>query len=437
MSLSLFGIILGLVLLMFLAYKGYSIIWVAPVCAVVVAVLSGYAILDAYIGDYMKGMADYVLQWFPAFFLGAVYGKVMDLTGSARSLGNALVKLIGPRFAVAAVVIPCLLMTYGGISLFVVVFVIYPMGYSIYRAADLPRRGIPGALCFGCSTFAMIAPGAVQIHNAVPSTNLGTTYMAGAVNGFLACGFMLVVGIIYLHFWLKKAKNNGEHFVAKASDDFGDDANESLPNPIVALLPLVITICLVNIKVGGVVIAPVEVGVLAGAVSAVVLMIKYIDVKQLPKHFADGAAMALISITNTCAVNGFGGVASNSPVFSTITDAMVNIPGPKLLGLVIGTTVIAGICGSASGGLGIAVPILGPVYTQLGIAPSIVHRVMALSSSALDSLPHNGYIVTVTNGLCNETHKDSYGLTFALTVVIPFLGSLVGVLLFTIFPNLP
>ncbi len=149
MSLSLFGIILGLVLLMFLAYKGYSIIWVAPVCAVVVAVLSGYAILDAYIGDYMKGMADYVLQWFPAFFLGAVYGKVMDLTGSARSLGNALVKLIGPRFAVAAVVIPCLLMTYGGISLFVVVFVIYPMGYSIYRAADLPRTLLPGAIATG------------------------------------------------------------------------------------------------------------------------------------------------------------------------------------------------------------------------------------------------------------------------------------------------
>ena len=120
MSLSLIGIILGLVLLMILAYRGYSIIWVAPVCAVVVAVFSGYAILDAYIGDYMEGMADYVFQWFPAFFLGAVYGKVMDLTGSARSLADALVKLIGSRFAVAAVVIPCLLLTYGGISLFAV-----------------------------------------------------------------------------------------------------------------------------------------------------------------------------------------------------------------------------------------------------------------------------------------------------------------------------
>lgn len=181
MSLSLFGIILGLVLLMFLAYKGYSIIWVAPVCAVVVAVLSGYAILDAYIGDYMKGMADYVLQWFPAFFLGAVYGKVMDLTGSARSLGNALVKLIGPRFAVAAVVIPCLLMTYGGISLFVVVFVIYPMGYSIYRAADLPRTLLPGAIATGAFGITMTAvPGTPQIQNLIPTDYYGTTTMGGS-----------------------------------------------------------------------------------------------------------------------------------------------------------------------------------------------------------------------------------------------------------------
>ena len=187
MSLSLFGIILGLVLLMFLAYKGYSIIWVAPVCAVVVAVLSGYAILDAYIGDYMKGMADYVLQWFPAFFLGAVYGKVMDLTGSARSLGNALVKLIGPRFAVAAVVIPCLLMTYGGISLFVVVFVIYPMGYSIYRAADLPRTLLPGAIATGAFGITMTAvPGTPQIQNLIPTDYYGTTTMAAPLLSLVA-----------------------------------------------------------------------------------------------------------------------------------------------------------------------------------------------------------------------------------------------------------
>ena len=117
---SLLGIVLGLVLLIALAYKGHSIIWVAPVCAALVAVLGGLNLLDAYMGDYMKGVADYVVSWFPAFFLGAVYGKIMDLTGSARSLANKLVGLIGSRFAVLAVVLPCLLMTYGGISLFVV-----------------------------------------------------------------------------------------------------------------------------------------------------------------------------------------------------------------------------------------------------------------------------------------------------------------------------
>lgn len=146
---SLVGIVLGLLLLILLAYKGHSIIWVAPVCAIFVAVLGGLNILEAYMNDYMKGVADYIISWFPAFFLGAIYGKIMDMTGSARSLANKLVSVIGSKFAVAAVVIPCLLMTFGGISLFVVVFVIYPMGYAIYREANLPRTLLPGAIAFG------------------------------------------------------------------------------------------------------------------------------------------------------------------------------------------------------------------------------------------------------------------------------------------------
>ena len=414
-ALGIIGIIAAFCLLMYMIMKGVNIYLTVFVCTLVVALTSQMNVYDAYKVHFMTGFTNFFKNYYLVFLTGTLMAKAMEITGGAKAIAKYIIKIMGTEWA----------------------FVSVPLALQVFRAADLPRRGIPGALCFGCSTFAMIAPGAVQIHNAVPSTNLGTTYMAGAVNGFIACGFMLVVGIIYLRFWLKKAKSNGEHFVAKSVDDFSEETDEALPNPVLALVPLIVTICLVNIKVNGVVVAPVEVGVFAGAVSAILLMHKHIVLKDLPRHFADGAAMALLSITNTCAVNGFGGVASNSPVFSTITDAMVNIPGPKLLGLVIGTTVIAGICGSASGGLGIAVPILGPVYTQMGIAPSIIHRVMALSSSALDSLPHNGYIVTVTNGLCNETHKASYGLTFALTVVIPFLGSLVGVLLFTLFPALP
>ena len=250
MSLSLFGIILGLVLLMFLAYKGYSIIWVAPVCAVVVAVLSGYAILDAYIGDYMKGMADYVLQWFPAFFLGAVYGKVMDLTGSARSLGNALVKLIGPRFAVAAVVIPCLLMTYGGISLFVVVFVIYPMGYSIYRAADLPRTLLPGAIATGAFGITMTAvPGTPQIQNLIPTDYYGTTTMAAPLLSLVACAVMLLPAYIYLEWRVRQSRRKGLHFVPDPKHKEVDHDSKALPSWhwVTGIVPLVVVVLMLNL----------------------------------------------------------------------------------------------------------------------------------------------------------------------------------------------
>lgn len=193
---------------------------------------------------------------------------------------------------------------------------------------------------------------------------------------------------------------------------------------------------MVNLKKDGQALIPVEVAVLAGTVLCMVLLYRYAEEDMLRLTFKEGLEMALLAVTNTCAVVGFGGVVSATPQFGVIVNSMINLPGPKLLSLLLGTTVIAGICGSASGGLGVATPILGPAYLNMGINAASVHRIMALSSSALDSLPHNGYIVTVTNGLCRETHKSSYGLTFRLTVIVPFIGSLVGVLLFSLFPNL-
>ncbi len=432
------GLIIAFALLMYLIMKGVNIYLTVFICTLVVAITSQMNIYEAYKVHFMTGFTNFFKSYYLIFLTGTLMAKAMEITGAAKSIAKAIIRILGVNWAFVSVPLACGILCFGGVSAFVCSFCVFEIALQVFKAADLPRRAIPGALCFGCSTWAMVAPGAVQIHNAVPAENLGTTFMAGAVNGWICCGFVLIVGMIWLKIWLDKAKKNGEHFVAKDVDDFNDDPNEKLPNPIISLIPLIVSIVLVNLKGSdGKAIVPVEVGVLAGAVCAILIMYKHIKVKELPKHFADAAALALFSITNTCAVNGFGGVASNSPVFNVITNAMVNIPGPKLLGLVIGTTIIAGICGSASGGLGIAVPILGPVYQNLGFAPATIHRVMALASAALDSLPHNGYIVTVTNGLCHETHHDSYGLTFRLTVVMPFIGSILGVILFTLFPNLP
>lgn len=213
-TISLLGIFVGLVVLILLAYRGHSIVWVAPFCAVIVALLSGIDVLQAYLGDYINGTAGYVISWFPAFFLGAVYGKIMDRTGSARSLANKLVSLIGSKYAILAVVLPCLLMTYGGISLFVVVFVIYPMGYAIYREADLPRTLLPGAIAFGAFGITMTAiPGTPQIQNIIPTTYYNTTATAAPLMSIIAVLLIGIPGYIYLEWRARQARKQGLHFV--------------------------------------------------------------------------------------------------------------------------------------------------------------------------------------------------------------------------------
>lgn len=437
-TIGIIGIVLAFILLTFLIMKGLNIFLTVFITTLVVAVTTQMPIYEAYKTNFMGGFSGFFQNYFLLFLTGTLLAKAMDVTGAAKSIAMTIIKFMGKDLAFISVPIACGVLAYGGVTAHVCAFCVFSIALQVFKAADIPRRCIPGALCFGCSTFAMISPGAVQIHNAVPSNNLGTPYTAGFVNGWISCIFMLVVGLIWLKAYIKKVKDRGEHFAAIDGDDVSDNDDQKLPHPLVAILPLVVTIILVNLKNSdGAAIVPVEVAVFAGTVSAIVVMFKHVKKGILSKTFTDGIQMCLSAVTATSAVVGFGAVVSHSKQFSIITNAMINIPGPKLLSLLIGTTVIAGICGSASGGLGIAVPILGPVYTSLGIKASAVHRVMALSSSALDSLPHNGYIVTVTNGLCRETHKASYGLTFRLTVIVPFIGSLLGVLLFTLFPNLP
>ena len=189
----MYGIILGLVLLMFLAFRGYSILWVAPVCALVVGLTGGLDLLTMYKDTYMTGLSNYVKSWFPVFMLGAIFGHLMDFTGAAKSIAVWLTKVLGAKRAIASVVVGCAVLTYGGISLFVVVFAMYPLALELFREADIPRKLIPGAIACGSFTFTMTAvPGTPQIQNLIPMAYFGTTPTAGPIMG--------IVGALVLFF---------------------------------------------------------------------------------------------------------------------------------------------------------------------------------------------------------------------------------------------
>ena len=434
---SLIGIVLGLILLIFLAYKGHSIIWVAPVCAALVAVLGGLNVLQTYLEEYIGGTAAYIVSWFPAFFLGAVYGKIMDLTGSARSLANKLISLIGSKYAILAVVLPCLLMTYGGISLFVVVFVVYPMGYAIYREADLPRTLLPGAIAFGAFGITMTCiPGTPQIQNIIPTSYYGTTATAAPMMGLIAAALIAVPGYVYLEWRAKKARQKGLHFVEDPKHKESSAATREQPkwHWLCGLIPLLFVVLMLNVLPGllkkysiadwsssqAIVVA------LLGGIAVACLMNVH-QLKVLLPAVNEGANGSLPAIMNTACAVGFGSVVKIVPGFVLLKNAMLNMPGSILFSEAVAVNVLAGSTGSASGGMSIALEALGPQYlvkaAELGLSPEYLHRIASIASGGLDTLPHNGAVLTLL-AVSNCKHKESYLDICVTSCIIPVVVSL-------------
>ncbi|HBH2998123.1 TPA: GntP family permease, partial [Clostridioides difficile] len=359
---SLVGIIIALSLLVVMVMKGINIFIIAIVCSSLVAITGSLNVYDALKVDYMTGFVGFLQANFFIFLTGTLMGKIMEITGGAKSIAKMIVRWIGKDKALLSIPIACGILAYGGVSVFVVSFAVFPIALEIFKEADLPRRFIPAALTFGCSTFAMVAPGAPQIQNIVPASTLGTDIMAGAVNGFISCAVMFIVGSTILYKMVSKEKANGGHFIAHESDIFDEaeatnSKRENGPNGVIALIPLIVSILIINVKVNGKAIVPIEVGVFIGALLVYLLLNKYQDNTKIVGHVGDACKTTVVAICNTCAVVAFGSVVKSAVGFDFIVNAMTNIPGPPIAGAAVGTTVIAGICGSASGGLGIAAPL--------------------------------------------------------------------------------
>jgi len=199
----LLGILLGLGLLVWLAFRGWSVLGLAPLAALVAAAFSGQPLLAHWTQTFMGSAAGFVAQFFPLFLLGALFGKLMDDSGSVTAIANFMTAKLGPSRSILAVVLAGALVTYGGVSLFVAMFVIAPMGQALFRAADIPNRLLPAAVALGTTTFTMTAmPGTPAIQNAIPMPFFGTTAFAAPGLGLIASAVMLGFGL----WWLARAE---------------------------------------------------------------------------------------------------------------------------------------------------------------------------------------------------------------------------------------
>jgi H+/gluconate symporter-like permease len=478
------GILIALGLLIFLAYRGWSILLLAPLCALVAALLAREPLLASWTQIFMFAAADFLARFFPIFLLGALFGKLMEASGSVEAIAAYMTEKLGTRRAVLAIVLAGAIVTYGGVSLFVAFFVLAPMGHALFRAADIPHRLMPAAIALGTSTFTMSAlPGTPSIQNTIPVPFFGTTTFAAPGLGVLASAIMLAFGLWWLGRAEARARRAGEGYryegdvaaSAVADDDIVrerattarefDPAEitrgaraEALPPIHIAALPLV-TVIAVNVTMSFLILpragaayleepkwGSTSLTAVAGVWSVIVALATAIVVllatnrSRLPSLRATvdaGVNAAALPILSVASLVGFGAVVAALPAFDAVKQWVLGIGGGPLVSLAVSTNILAALTGSASGGLTIALDALGPTYMQIaettGLDPALMHRVAVIGSGALDTLPHNGAVVTLL-AVCGSTHKDSYfdivmtaivSALIALAAVI-VLGSLVG-----------
>lgn len=460
--LGVIGIILSLGLLMYLAYRGINVLILAPIMALLAVLIGGSAhlLLPTYTQVFMKELGGYLLKFFPLFMLGAIFGKLMDDSGSAKSIAHWIVTKVGRDRAILAIVLSCGILTYGGVSLFVVAFAVYPIGAALFRETGMPKRFIPGAIALGSFTFTMTAfPGTPAIQNAIPSPFFGTNTFAAPGLGAIGGLIMMILGTLWLHNRAKQAMAAGEGYGEHTNENLNPDQDSVLlPSFFIALLPILLVIGL-NALFTYVVFPSIDASYLAepkyGAtklsavaglwsiIVALIIAILFIVVvhwqrwKNVVESLNAGTMGSLLPIFNTASEVGYGNVIASLPAFVVVKDAVLGVSSNPLVSEAVAVNVLAGITGSASGGMSIALSTLGAKYLELanaiGLSPELLHRVAVMSSGCFDSLPHNGAVITLL-GICRLTHKQSYFDIFMVTVIIPLvalvtvitLGSLFG-----------
>jgi len=442
-------VLAALCFLMIAAYRGYSVILFAPIAALGAVLLTEPAMVaPIFTGLFMDKMVGFLKLYFPVFMLGAVFGKLIELSGFSKAIVAATIGLVGRSRAILSIELVCALLTYGGVSLFVVVFAVYPFAAELFRASDIPKRLIPGTIALGAFTFTMDSlPGTPQIQNIIPTAFFGTNTWAAPWLGTIGAVFILIVGLAYLDLRRRKAAAAGEGYGDNLVNEPVAFEGGKLAHPLIALLPLVLVgVCnklftdaiprvygetqsFLPSVVGSAKPVVQEVAKIAaiwaveGALLVGILCVLAFAWRPVVRQFADGSKAAvggaLLASMNTASEYGFGAVIAALPGFKLVADALHTIPNP-LINEAVTVTALAGITGSASGGMSIALGAMADTFIAnahaAGIPLQVMHRVAAMASGGMDTLPHNGAVITLL-AVTGLTHRQAYKDIFAITVI--------------------
>lgn len=439
-ALSFAGLIIGVILLIVLAFRGVPIMLTAPLCAIIIALFSGIGIYEILSTSYMTGFANFFLNYFLMLSASAIFGKIMGESGATDDIAFYIAKL-SDRFPqkyqkTVCVVSICLIyaiLTYGGVSLFVVTFAVTGIAVTLFREKDIPWH-LAFCIGFGTATFAMtMLPGSPQLVNLVPVDYLGTTPTAAPGIGILSALLCIVLGLIYIRIVVRRSEKRGEGFMKTGAQVLEIYPNAEIKTDvrflalIKALIPCVVL--LVGMNLCGL---PPVMALLLASLMCIVLYFPVFRKAKFKPMLVTAMNNSISATVTTASMFGFGACVSAVAGFDYLINLLDKVPGPPIVQMIIAIECAAGICGSSSGGLGIALGSLSDRFLNMGIDPAAIHRIGAIAAGGLDSLPHAGATYVGLSNMRLELKQCYYHQAW-LCIVIPIICAIFAAVLYSVF----
>jgi H+/gluconate symporter-like permease len=422
--------LLAIAALIVLSYKGLNAFVASLVASAIIIVTNWMPFWPSLTTEYANAMKNFVGSYFLQFGFGAAYGEFMKVTGAAESVAEKIFKLCGARLAALAAILVTLLLALGGISAFVIVFAVYPIAAPLFRKANVSKDYLPGIVLAASVSLCLSFPGNPTLTNALLTNYLPTNAYAAPIMGTIAGLVGLVLGGIYVTAATKRDKLKGRGYVVSGTDSEKVTEAKSLPPFWTSILPILAVIAgmfaLKNLM-------PALHTILTSLLFAMFLVVvfNYKTLKgKIVKTFVNGFWASLPATFLTAGVMGFAGIVQVAPGFQyflNFANSLSTTFNPYVSGAVA-VNVVAGITGTALGGLQIFANTMLPTYLSFNINPAAFHRIMVIACCGLDTLPHCATFILMCS-VCGVTPKASYKHVFALTVVIPMFMTILCILM--------
>lgn len=423
------GVFLAIVAIIYWTTKNLNVMVAAPLASLIVALTNQMPILETMLGkeqSYMTGLAGFLINNFAIFMLGSILAKYMEASGATQTIANSILRVVGkesPYKVLLAIVLIASLLTYGGVSLFVVIFTLLPLSRPLFKELNINWELFPIPVFLGVSTLTMSSlPGTPSIHNAVPTKVLGTTLTAAPLLSLVSSLILVVFGLTYMWFALKKSMARNEGYTERDEEIVSTD-NANLPNLVLASLPMLSLVATIFIfqKTPYILVVGLTVAIL---VSDLLFRKNLVNQQTVLNEGTTASVLPAFATSSTVA---FGTVLAMSSGFLLIQDWIGQISGSPLISLSVSTALIGGIIGSSSGAVGIAASNFLPTYLDSGIDPQVLHRVTVIASAVLTVVPQSGVMITFHN-LAKLSMKRGLKHSF-IVVNIGHLLALIAVLI--------